>query len=124
MISHGRSGETSSASIVPVSFSRVSEMAVIRAEMIVRTNAISPGTKRFLLSRVGLNRMRVTGTMRAPAPTPSTLPAPPASPASAAHWFTTACAYACNRLPVFGSVVSVMISNRAGLPRPKSAAKS
>src|SRR5207237_9651347 len=63
MISHGRSGDTSSASIVPVSFSRVSEIAVISAEMIVRTNAIRPGTKRFLLSRVGLKRMRVTGTM-------------------------------------------------------------
>ena len=58
MICHGRSGETSSASIVPVSFSRVSEIAVISDEMIVSTNAIRPGTNRFELSRVGLKRMR------------------------------------------------------------------
>ena len=61
MICHGRSGETSSASIVPVSFSRVSEIAVISDEMIVSTNAISPGTNRFELSRVGLKRMRTLG---------------------------------------------------------------
>ncbi len=63
MISHGRSGETSSASIVPVSFSRVSEIAVMSAEMIVSTNAISPGTNKFELSRVGLKRKRTRGTI-------------------------------------------------------------
>src|SRR6267143_5139080 len=100
MISHGRSGETSSASIVPVSFSRVSEMAVISDEMIVRTNAMRPGTNRFELSRVGLKRMRLWGTMRidlagpkGPA-LPDSLagpkgPALPDSPDSPAHWFTT-----------------------------------
>ena len=49
MICQGRSGETSSASIVPDSFSRVSEIAVISEEMIVSTNAMRPGTKRFEL---------------------------------------------------------------------------
>ena len=46
-------------------------MAVISDEMIVSTKAISPGTKRFELSRVGLNRMRTDGTSLtrlAPAP--------------------------------------------------------
>jgi hypothetical protein len=47
MICHGRSGETSSTSIVPISFSRVSEIAVISAQTIVSTKAIRPGTKRF-----------------------------------------------------------------------------
>ena len=61
MICHGRSGDTSSASIVPVSFSRVSEIAVISDEMIVSTNAIRPGTNRFELSRVGLKRIRTLG---------------------------------------------------------------
>ena len=74
MICHGRSGDTSSASSVPVSFSRVSEMAVMSAEMIVSTNAISPGTNRFELSRVGLKRMRTAGTMRtAPGAAPAEL---------------------------------------------------
>ena len=63
MICQGRSGDTSSASMVPVSFSRVSEMAVISDEMMVSTNAISPGTNRFELSRVGLNRIRLSGTI-------------------------------------------------------------
>src|SRR4051812_12007257 len=58
MIDQGRSGDTRSASRVPVSFSRASEIAVISDEMIVRTNAISPGTNRFELWRVGLNRVR------------------------------------------------------------------
>ena len=49
---------------MPVSFSRVSEIAVISDEMIVSTKAISPGTNRFELSRVGLKRMRISGTMR------------------------------------------------------------
>ncbi len=69
MICQGRSGDTSSASIVPVSFSRVSEIAVISAEMIISTIAISPGTKRFVLSRVGLKRDRACGTI-------CTIPAP------------------------------------------------
>ncbi len=63
-ICHGRSGETSSASIVPVSFSRVRESAVIRADMIVSTIAIRPGTKRLELLRVGLKRIRTWGVMR------------------------------------------------------------
>ena len=63
-ICHGRSGDTSSVSSVPVSFSRVSEIAVISEEMIVSTNAISPGTNRLELSRVGLNRVRTCGTIR------------------------------------------------------------
>ncbi len=53
-IAHGCNGETRSISIVPVSFSRVIEMAVIIAEMMVRTRAMSPGTNRFTLSSVGL----------------------------------------------------------------------
>src|SRR5688500_20368832 len=64
MIDQGRSGETSSASIVPVSFSLVSEIAVISEARIVRTNAINPGTKMFELSRVGLNRIRVVAAIR------------------------------------------------------------
>ena len=56
----GRSGETSSTSSVPRSFSRDSEIAVISAETSVSTSAISPGTNRFTLSSVGLNRMRVS----------------------------------------------------------------
>jgi hypothetical protein len=32
--------------------------------MIVSTKAIRPGTNRLELSRVGLNRMRTSGTMR------------------------------------------------------------
>ncbi len=63
MICQGRSGDTSSASIVPVSFSRVSESAVMSAAMIMSTIAISPGTKRFVLARVGLNRDRACGTI-------------------------------------------------------------
>ena len=66
MICHGRSGDTSSASIVPVSFSRVRDSAVISAAMMLSTIAISPGTKRFVLSRVGLNRDRTCGTIRIP----------------------------------------------------------
>jgi hypothetical protein len=58
MICQGRRGDTSRASIVPVSFSRVSEIAVISAEMMVSTKAISPGTKRCELSAVGLKRVR------------------------------------------------------------------
>ena len=38
-------------------------MAVIRDEMIVSTNAISPGTNRLELSRVGLNRVRTCALM-------------------------------------------------------------
>ena len=58
MICHGRSGETSSVSIVPVSFSRVSEMAVISDEMIGEDERHQArARKRFELSRVGLNRM-------------------------------------------------------------------
>ena len=38
--------------------------ATLNDEMIVSTNAISPGTKRFELWRVGLKRMRTVGTMR------------------------------------------------------------
>ena len=68
MICHGRSGDTSSASMVPVSFSRVREMAVISDEMMVSTKAISPGTKRFALLRVGLKRMRISGTIWIAAP--------------------------------------------------------
>ena len=64
MIDHGRNGDTSSASIVPVSFSRVSEIAVMSDARMVSTKAISPGTKMFELSRVGLNRMRVVAEMR------------------------------------------------------------
>ena len=64
MICHGRSGETSSTSSVPRSFSRDSEIAVISAETSVSTSAIEPGTKRFTLSSVGLKRMRTRGTMR------------------------------------------------------------
>ena len=66
MISNGLSGETRRISIVPVSFSRVSEIAVISAEMTVNTNAISPGTNRFELARVGLKRMRASAAMRTP----------------------------------------------------------
>ena len=54
----GRSGDTSSTSIVPRSFSRAMEIAVISAETRVRTNASRPGTKRFWLASVGLNRIR------------------------------------------------------------------
>ena len=50
----GRIGETSSISMVPVSFSRVIEIAVISAETMVSTKATSPGTKRWALSSVGL----------------------------------------------------------------------
>ena len=50
----GRIGETSSISMVPVSFSRAIEIAVISAETIVSTKASSPGTKRWALSSVGL----------------------------------------------------------------------
>ena len=122
MISHGRSGETSSASIVPVSFSRVSEMAVISDEMIVSTNAIRPGTNRFELSRVGLKRMRTSGAMtmrdaratdgvgRGAAARAGSRRSPPARRPAA-------------RLPVFGSVASVTIRICAGSPRPRSAAK-
>ena len=49
MICQGRSGETSSVSSVPVSFSRVSEIAVISDDTIVSTNAIRPGTNRLEL---------------------------------------------------------------------------
>ena len=48
-------------SSVPRSFSRDSEIAVISAETSVSTSAISPGTKRFTLSSVGLKRMRISG---------------------------------------------------------------
>ena len=64
MICHGRSGDTSSASRVPLSFSRVSERAVMRAPMMFSTSAISPGTKRLELACVGLKRARASGTMR------------------------------------------------------------
>ena len=60
----GRMGETSSISIVPVSFSREIEMAVMRAETMVSTNATSPGTKRCALSSVGLYRIRDCVSMR------------------------------------------------------------
>ena len=63
MIDQGRSGDTSNASSVPVSFSRVSEMAVISVARMVSTKAISPGTNRLELSRVGLNRMRVVAAI-------------------------------------------------------------
>ncbi len=53
-IALGRMGETSSISMVPVSFSRAIEIAVISAETIVSTKASSPGTKRWALSSVGL----------------------------------------------------------------------
>src|SRR4051812_27232833 len=76
MIDQGRNGDTRSASRVPVSFSRVREIAVISDEMIVRTNAIRPGTNRFELWRVGLNRVRTCalivkgpGLLREPRPT-------------------------------------------------------
>ena len=64
MICCGRRGETSSTSIVPRSFSRDNEIAVISAETSTSTSAIRPGTKRFTLSSVGLNRMRVSVTIR------------------------------------------------------------
>ena len=57
-IALGRMGDTSSISIVPVSFSRVIEIAVMSAETMVSTNATSPGTKRWALSSVGLYRIR------------------------------------------------------------------
>ena len=46
-ICNGRSGETRSTSIVPVSFSCAMEIAVISALTSVSTNARRPGTKRF-----------------------------------------------------------------------------
>ena len=64
MICQGRSGETSSTSSVPRSFSRESEIAVISADTSVSTSAISPGTNRFALSSVGLNRIRLASSMR------------------------------------------------------------
>ena len=66
-------GETSSISIVPVSFSREIEIAVISAETMVSTNATSPGTKRWELSSVGLYRIRACASIRS---------APPAGTAS------------------------------------------
>ena len=85
-ICHGRSGETSSASIVPDSFSRVSDSAVISADVIVSTIAMRPGTNRFALSRVGLKRMRTCGTMRTPlgAPLGAALGMPLGAPRRAA----------------------------------------
>ena len=53
-MARGRMGETSSISMVPVSFSRAIEIAVMSAETIVSTNASSPGTNRWELSSVGL----------------------------------------------------------------------
>ncbi len=113
MMCHGRRGETSSVSSVPISFSRVSEMAVINDEMIVSTNAISPGTNRFELSRVGLKRMRTCGTMRI---------VPAAGCMSRSYPWMTCSAYAWIALPVFGSVASAMICTRAGSPCPSRAA--
>ena len=72
MISSGLSGETRRISIVPVSFSRVREIAVISAEMMVSTKAMSPGTNRFELARVGLKRIRASGTMRMAPPRAAT----------------------------------------------------
>ena len=63
-IALGRMGETSSISIVPVSFSREIEMAVISADTIVSTNATRPGTKRCALSSVGLYRIRAAVSIR------------------------------------------------------------
>src|SRR3954464_10905011 len=99
MIDQGRNGDTRSASRVPVSFSRVSEIAVISDEMIVRTNAIRPGTNRLELWRVGLNRVRTCALIvKAPGllrgPTVAGLlrePRPTVSATSAANRATTAC---------------------------------
>ena len=44
MISLGFRGEASNSSMVPSSFSRVMVTEVIRAEISIRTRAISPGT--------------------------------------------------------------------------------
>src|SRR4051794_13403884 len=103
MICHGRSGDTSNASIVPVSFSRVSEIAVISDEMIVSTNAISPGTNRFELARVGLNRIRTLGTIRRGARDEDRDPrcaVRGANWASCSKPCTTALAYEATMLPV------------------------
>jgi len=110
-IATGCSGETSSISIVPVSFSRVIEMAVIIAETMVSTSAMSPGTKRFTLSSVGLNRMRAATSSRTP---------PARMVCSACQRCSTADAYACMMLPVLGSAASVTTWMDSGA-RPSSA---
>jgi hypothetical protein len=61
-------GETRSISMVPVSFSRVIEIAVIIADTMVSTKATSPGTNRWELSRVGLYLSRLADTIRSPPP--------------------------------------------------------
>ena len=100
---------------MPVSFSRVREIAVISDDTIVSTKAIRPGTNRFELRRVGLKRMRTAGVMRT---------ARACAACSCSNAWTTADAYACTMLPVFGSVASATISRLAGTPRPARSAKS
>ena len=55
MMKIGRMGDTSSTSIVPVSFSRTMEMAVIMAQMSISISPITPGTKLYALFIWGLN---------------------------------------------------------------------
>ena len=104
MICHGRRGDTSSASMVPISFSRVSESAVMSAAMMLSTRVISPGTKRFALSRVGLKRARASGTIRM---------APTCCCCSSSYLWTTAVTKFCLAVPVLGSVASVMMRSCA-----------
>jgi hypothetical protein len=105
MICTGRSGETSSTSIVPVSFSRVMVMEVISVETSMRITAMSPGTKRLTLSSVGLKRIRTTGSMRTPPEVPLDN--------SRCTSCSTAAVYDRMMRAVFGSVASVMICTAA-----------
>ena len=102
-------GETSSISIVPVSFSREIEIAVISADTIVSTNATRPGTKRCALSSVGLYRIRAVVSIRS---------GPPPGTASRYHRCTIAVAYPSMMPPVLGSLPSVRSWIGSESPRP------
>ena len=107
MIRNGLTGETSSTSIVPDSFSRTIETEVIMAQTRMKISPMIPGTKLKALFIRGLNSMRVSKSVcgeASPSSTPcsqaAAVPAVLTFEASRISWIRGCCgvpAAACSR---------------------------